>query len=114
MDIEGKLNQKCVHWLKTGSDKYDMPTYGTPTEIDCRWDDVTELFMSLKGELEPSRSTVYSLTDFHPDDMLWYGTMAEYTAQHDGEDVRTFAHTVRRADSIPDIRAEVYLRMAFL
>lgn len=112
MDISSKLNQKCVHWSRTGINKFNEPSYGSPEEVWCRWEDKTEIFVGLSGESEVSRAMVYIEIDTEPDDMLWLGIIEDLPDPT--PDVRTFAHTIRRVDKIPDMQAEEYLRIAYL
>ncbi len=112
MDIESKLNQRCVYWEKTGIDKFGQPIFTEPVEVWCRWEDRTELFITLQGEQEPCRAMVYIEIDIQPDGMLWLGEIEDLPETI--PDVRTFAHSIKRADKIPDMQAEEYLRIAYL
>ena len=111
MNIEGKLNQICVHWAKTGVDEFGIPTYDDPVEIICRWEDKTEQFLGLKGENELSRAKVYSLREMRVGRMRCLGTIETIP---EGEDIRTFASNIRSYKKIPDLQADEYLRVALL
>jgi len=111
MNIENKLNQVCVHWAKLTIDEFGIPVYDDPVEIICRWEDVSEVFLGLKGENEISRAKVYSLTDMSVEDLLWLGTIETIP---EGEDLRSFAHNIRNYKKIPDLQADEYLRVALL
>jgi hypothetical protein len=111
MDILSKLNQTCVYWKKLGADRYNNPIFDTPIEVKCRWEDRTELFLDINGERVPSRAVVYINLLPKPGDALWKGDL---DSAPKNKDVRSFAYTIRRSDEIPDIRAEIFLRMAYL
>lgn len=115
MDIDSKLNQTCVYWQKTGVDIYNTPVFAEPVDIKCRWEDKTVLYISLTGEQMPSRAVVFTECDTAPGDMLWLGNVESLPEEYSEEiDIRTFAHSIQRSDKIPDLRAEIYLRTAYL
>ena len=51
--------QKATFWEKVGTDDYGRPTFTTPVEIDCRWEDTSEEYISYRGTREVAKSTVY-------------------------------------------------------
>ena len=60
------MKQTCVYWAPGNADSgglaYDMygqPVYADGVELDCRWENVTEIFVTLKGVEESSRAIVF-------------------------------------------------------
>lgn len=65
------MRQKCVLWPISGNrDNYGQHTYGTPEEIDCRWDEVTEEFIDEMGDKQLSRARLIVDRDLSLGDKL--------------------------------------------
>lgn len=112
--------QTAVYWALASSesggldyDEFGQPVVTTPVEIDCRWEDRTEEFIDSAGRTNLSRAIVYVDRDMRPGDILMLGDTDDITdetniKENDG------AWEVKRFDKVPDIRANEFLRIAYL
>jgi hypothetical protein len=74
--LEGSFNQKAVYWGSPTTDGFGKLTFADPVEIDVRWEEHQELFMSAAGKEEISKANVYSATDdFENDAYLYLGEL---------------------------------------
>lgn len=104
--------QKAVWWERTGQDKWGKATFAAPVEVDCRWDDTTELFVDPQGEQKSSRAIAYVDRVMKVGDRLKRGEMESDTP----DDPMTIkdAFEIRRFDRNPNIKATEELLSAFL
>ena len=119
--ITKMLKQTCVYWTLASSDSagedYDdfgQPQWSSPVEILCRWEDVSEEFVDVKGARQVSRSKVYVDRDVRVGELLMLGELVDVI---DGENAlvkNDDAWAIRKLDKIPNLKAPEFLRMAFL
>lgn len=75
--LDGAFNQKAVYWGSPSTDGYGKLTFGSAVEIDVRWEEHQELFVSAAGKEGMSRAVVYSATkDFENDGYLYLGLLS--------------------------------------
>lgn len=113
--------QTCVYWALASSDSagedfddYGQPQWSEPTEISCRWEDVSEEFIDAKGDKQASRSIVYVDRDMRVGEVLMLGVSTDVV---DGDNVlekNADAWEIRKFDKIPNLKASEFVRMAFL
>jgi hypothetical protein len=120
MSIISKMRkQKSVHWplqYESGTkdhDNYGQPVYGSPEEIDCRWEDVAVEFMDLAGERQVSRSKVFVDREVIPGAVLMLGTLDSIVDETHPMS-NPGAWTVRQAQAIPNLRNTEMLRIVYL
>ena len=96
MGIITKMRKQiAVFWEKTGTDNYGRPTFTTPIQIDCRWEDIAEEFINYRGTREISRSTVYVDRVMVVGGYLKLGalssaTLADPTEEDDAWEIKSF------------------------
>jgi len=101
------LKQKAVYWAPTGFDASGKPEYGSPVEINCRWEDVAKEFIGTDGTTQISRSIVYTDRDVLLGGVLLQGELDSGSDVNDGTEIKGF-------DKIPNLRVTEYARMAYL
>ena len=103
------LKQTATHWAVTGVDKFNNPTFGTPEELNCRWEERTELIQTPDGQQKPSRARIFLEDDIVVGDYLFLGISSE-------TDPRTVPNAYRILDfrKIPGLYVEQYERKAYL
>ena len=118
--ITRMLKQTCVYWPLASSesagvdaDSYGQPDYGTPVEINCRWEDSSKEFLNDKDEIQVSAAIVYVEIDVDKKGVLMLGDLDDVTDEsypllNDG------AREIKRFDKVPNLKATEFLRMAYL
>ncbi len=104
--------QKAVYWRRTQVDRFGKSVFAEPVEIPCRWDDINEEFLNVKGEKQSSKSLVYVGVEMKPGDRLMVGGLASDTPIDPLNTTESFE--VRRFDKIPNIKATEFLHVAYL
>lgn len=107
------LKQTAVYWAPSGFGPDGQPTYDTPIEIKCRWEDTHEVFVDSQGNDVVSNSMVYVGQDLKVQGQLWLGDMDHLTSQTDPTE-NEGAYAIRKFEKIPDLRAKRFLRIAML
>lgn len=105
--------QFAVWWARSAEpDKYGKYSYSSPVEFSCRWQRVTETFITAKGEKITSNANVFPDREMNVGDMLREGAMAS----DEPEDPTTLetTHEILRFDQIPDFNARKTLLKAYL
>ena len=60
MSIITKMRkQTAVYWALSSYDEYGQPTWDSPVEIECRWEDKSEEFIVSDGTRQVSNAIVY-------------------------------------------------------
>ena len=114
MSIITKMRkQTCVWWSSTGVDAYGRPTWTTPVEIDCRWEDVIQEFVNDDGEERFSRSIVYVDRDMKVGDVLKLGSL-DSGIDEDNPKENDDAWEVSRFSKLPNLKNTEVLRTVFL
>jgi hypothetical protein len=111
-NFERNLNQSCTYWGPTGvSDVYGKPTFSTPVLMDCRWEDITELFIDKNGQEVRSRSRLFLKSDV---DLNGYLALGDHTSKASPLVEGLEAWEVRNRKSTPDLRALKSLYVVWL
>lgn len=78
MDItSADLTQTAVYWPSPVNDGYGGWTYGTPSEVACRWIDKTKVIQTMKQKELVSQAQVKVAVDLDVNGYLWLGTLVE-------------------------------------
>jgi len=121
--ITSKCNQTAVYWGSPTDSGYGREkTYADPVEIDCRWEDSSQLISDDKGNEITSRAVVFVTQDVDEQGMLYLGTL---DTLYDGlessagalDDPQAIAgvYTIRRFEKVPSINDPTqFLRKAYL
>ena len=105
--------QKAVWWSKSNVDDYGRPTWNTPVEIDCRWEDAAQEFVKEDGEVNFSRSIVYVDRDMEVGDVLLLGELDSGVDEADPKN-NNGAWEVSRFEKTPNLKATEFLRVCYL
>jgi hypothetical protein len=118
--ISRMRKQKAVYWplgsSETGGkdvDDYGKPVYATAVEIDCRWEDSREEFISPKGDKELSHSMVYVDRDMRVGEVLMLGTL-DSVVYLTNPKKNTNAWEIRAFEKLPNFKATEFLKRAIL
>ena len=117
MNLGKFFNQKAVYWPSPTPDGYGGYTYGEPIEVDVRWTVKQEKFLSSQGagngvEEILSRVVVLSETDFDMKGRMALMLLADVDSS--GTPETEDALTIESFEKIPTIKADQFLRKAFL
>jgi hypothetical protein len=104
--------QKAIWWVQGALDRYGNPTFDAPVEVDCRWEEVGQEYLSDKGEKQLSRAVVYVDRAMQMGDRLALGAMESDTPED------PIAHTgskqIERFDVLPNLKNTENLYTAYL
>lgn len=71
------LRQTAVYWASPVNDGYGGFTFDDPVELDVRWEDVQQLFVTPQGEQKVSRAVVYVDQDMDIGGYLFLGNLGD-------------------------------------
>jgi len=110
------FNQKAVYWGSPSTDGFGKLSFADAIEIDVRWEERQELFLSATGKEEVSRAVVYSASqDFENDGYLFLGELTDIdSGDLDTPQNVTNAYPIRGYYKKPDIGGNVYFRKVWL
>lgn len=74
------LNQTLVYWQKTSDDQYGMPTYLSPVELPCRWEDKEGETVDARGRLIHYKAFIMMVVGLTPGSLVFLGTIAQWQA----------------------------------
>lgn len=100
MAIARALNQTLTYWEPTGiTDLYGKPTWKSPVQLPCRWEDKQQEVMSKTGEEIVSKSRVFLLSTININGYLLLGSVSTADpTQVEG------AWEVQQVGTTPDLR----------
>jgi len=81
-----KYLEKVTYWTKGSLDKFGNPTWNGPTTTNCRWEEVSELFVTTDGKTESSRARVYLDPKLNIGDYVYRGKSNESSPIDAGAD----------------------------
>lgn len=113
MNVKRKLRQDAVWWSCTGRTQSGGFTFGAPTEIKCRWEDVSEIRDTVTREERRSTAGVLLTAAVKKHDMLFLGTLADLDSSADPMTEAT-ALQVKRVRLIPNLRGTITVRWVYL
>lgn len=108
------LFQKAIYWGHPVADGYGGYTWDDPVEISCRWEDimmVEALAMEIRAEL---RSEVFLDQDVDEQGMLLLGELEDLDSGDFNDPVNAGATMIIRFDKIPTVKADYFLRKAYV
>lgn len=78
MDItSADLTQIAVYWPAPVNNGYGGWTYGTPSEVSCRWIEKTKVIQTAKQKELVSQAQVKVAVDLDVNGYLWLGSLVE-------------------------------------
>lgn len=104
--------QKAVYWEPDGLDAFGQPAFLAPVEIDCRWEDVHELFLDDEGNQAVSNAKVYVDRDVELRGYLKLGTLAELSGNSPLDN--NAVYIIRKFEKLPNLRNTETLRTVML
>lgn len=117
MNLAKFFNQTAVYWGNPSSNGWGGFTYDDPVEVQVRWADKQERFLSSGGgqntiEEMISSTVLLSEYDFDFNGRVFLGSLTDLPSSQDPADVD--AATVKAHAKIPDKNATQYLRKTWL
>ena len=107
------MKQEAVYWPPDTLDEFGRPSWGTPEEISCRWEDVTEEFIDPNGDRQISKSKLIVDRDLLIKGLLKLGELDSTVDQDDPKDNED-VWEIRLFSKIPDFKGRKYLREVYL
>lgn len=122
--LKRHFKQKAVYWGNPRNDGYNGFIFDDPVEIDCRWEDSTQVFAASddKGTKFISRAIVYTAQDLDYNGRLYLGRLSDLEDQLesssgtyiDPKDVDE-AYPIKRVEKIPALgMTNVFIRVSYL
>lgn len=113
---------KITHWLKQTAVYWGNPTYTAtggrtfddPVELDCRWEQRSDMFRDAQGNEVHSNAIVFVNSDVVVGGWLYLGELDDLSSSEEA-DPQTVddAYEIRRFDKIPDYSG-TYVRQVYL
>ena len=103
----GSLHQKAVLWTFASYDSNGEPKVSSPTEISCRWEDVTKQIMGDGDTPIAIDAEVWVDRVIAKGSMLWKGALTALPSPV------TAVMEVVGLDVIPDIKGRLFERVAY-
>jgi hypothetical protein len=119
--ITRMLKGKCTYWPLASAesasgqdfDSYGQPQYGTPVELDCRWENKTVEFVAANGTQQLSKAVIYVSSDVVVGGVLLESELADVSDQENPFN-NEGACEIKGFDKMPNIRQTEYLRTAYV
>jgi hypothetical protein len=111
--LSSQLKQSAVYWANAKAGAEGGRTFDTPSEILVRWEQKQELFIDANAREVRSSAVVFVDIDMKEGEYLYLGTLADLGAETDPMKIDE-AYEIRAVESIPDIKAEKFVRRVFL
>jgi hypothetical protein len=115
--------ETAVYWGNPVNDGYGGFTYDTPVEIDCRWENKTEmdigwLSTGFPGNIRLSKASVLVTEDLDLNGVLWRGTLDTLNDIYDdisNPKIISEAYAIHRVDKIPMVfKTDEFVRTVWL
>lgn len=107
------MKQTAVYWPQLSIDRFGKPTWDSPCEILCRWEDEKEEFIDANGERQISNSKLIVDRDLVVKGKLFLGTLSDLTYATD-PDRNPNVWEILLFRKTPDFRGKKYLREVWL
>lgn len=111
--IQKMLRQCCWYWAPNGHDLYGKQIFWPPVELQCRWEDSLQEVVTHQGQTVMSVAKVYTACDVVVGGSLSLLVPGEPAAPLDPADARG-AFEIKRFDKVPTLKADQFLRVAYL
>jgi hypothetical protein len=109
------LNQTAVYWGTPASDGQGGRTFDEPIDIDCRWENVNELFVDGQGQERRSSAVVYVSVDVVVGGYLYLGTLTDLDSSEEDDPLSVNdAKEIRRFDTTPSLKGDRSMRKIYL
>jgi len=112
--IEKVSVQTAVYWGSPTNDGYGGKTFADPVEIDCRWEDRTDVLRTSAGNEVVSKAKVLVTQDLDEEGFLYLGELDDLDSAPIPSEVDG-AHKIVRFDKIPMIKkTDEFVRIVYL
>jgi hypothetical protein len=112
---ENNLNQTCVYWGNPTADGSGGFTWDDPIELDCRWEEKTELIRTSKGDNIVSNASVQVKQDLDENGWLFLGDLDDLDSSEEDDPMTiSNAYEIKKFDKIPTMKADKFYRRAWL
>lgn len=113
--LTDKLKQTAVYWGSPQSDGAGGRTFDDPVELSVRWEQRQELFIDASGQESTSKAVVYLGQDVDIGGYLYLGDLDGLSSAEEGDPLTVGgAYEIRGFEKTPDIKADQFLRKAWL
>jgi hypothetical protein len=114
--LQKEYKQVCVYWPSPIPDGMGGYSFGSPYELLCRWEELSQLVADNKGDAITSRACVYVKEDLDESGMLYLGTLDDLNSdtELDPKSVDG-AYFIKRFEKSPVLGSTTeFLRKAYL
>lgn len=108
------LKQTAVYWGDPKNDGFGGRTFDAPVEISVRWEETSELFIDASGQEARSRAVVYVAQDVDIGGYLYLASLDDLSSALEGPMQIEKAYEIRGFAKIPSIKADKFMRKAWL
>lgn len=115
--LTDKLRQTAVYWGDPQSDGAGGRTFGSayPIELSIRWEQRQELFIDASGQESTSKAVVYVDQDVDIGGYLYLGGLDDLSSAEEANPLTVDGtYEIRGLKKLPDIRADRFMRKAWL
>lgn len=106
-------DQTAVYWGNPIKDGFGGYAFDDAVEINCVWEDTTELIRDSQGNEITSRAKVFVVQDLDEEGYLYLGSLDDLESAPVPSEVEK-AFQIKRFDKTKALRKEEYLRIAYL
>ena len=110
----GKRKQTAVYWPSPVTQGSGYRTFGTPSEITVRWEDLQVEFKNQRGKIVRSSAVVLTGQDVDVGGYLYLGEEDDLDSDHDNPMEIEGAREIEKFDKVPNLRGTKYDRTAYL
>ena len=107
------LTHKCVYWSTPVPDGFGGYTFTNAIELNCRWEDVNERFVSDDNTENISQAKVYVDEDVEVGGYVMLASVGDITVTDNPESLSE-AYKIKRFDKLPTLNGKKYLRTIFI
>jgi len=113
MNFAKYCKQYAVYWAPSTPDAYGGTAYTDGVELAVRWENVQDQIYTDTGEVLIATNYVMCLQDLEVGGLLWKGQLADWTGGTPTPQTEN-VHRIVKTTNIPDIRADTFLREAYM
>lgn len=107
------MQQLAVYWAPLEPDQFGSPTWDTPVEVACRWEDIQEEFITPTGDREMSFAELMVDRDMEIKGVMLQGEL-DSTVDQDNPKDNVGAFEIRQWSKLPDRKGTKFLREVIL
>ena len=113
--LDSFLNQIAVYWPTPVKDGYGKLSFGTPIEINCRWQQKNELFLNSEGKETLSRAVIYPDQDVEVEGYMYLGRLTDLSIlEKANPQLEVNAFPIKAYLKTIDVNGKEYVRKIWL